>query len=185
VSNVRPPLRLIHDTGFPEKAVAANGQAETPGALLALRSCPNDKAVFSQSQTTEITMDDKYRQHGAFSWCELLTTDAESAKPFYSKLFNWSFERAPLPDREYNLVKYGGEQMGGIMTLPEQCQGMPPSWGVYVTVDDVDVTAKLAEEMGGKICVPPQDIPNVGRFSVLQDPQGAMLNIISYSKDCG
>lgn len=125
-------------------------------------------------------MDTKYRLHGAFSWCELLTTDAEAAQRFYGKLFNWTLEPAPMSDMEYNLVKYGGEQMGGIMKIPAHCEGMPPHWGVYVTVDDVDATAKLAEEMGGKVCLPPQDIPGVGRFCVLQDPQGAMISVITY-----
>ena len=123
-------------------------------------------------------MDTKYKLHGAFSWCELLTTDVAGAKDFYSKLFNWTLE--PAPNMEYTLVKYGGEQMGGIMAIPPTAEGMRPCWGVYVTVDDVDTTARLAVEMGGKVCVPPRDIPGVGRFCVLQDPQGAMINIITY-----
>lgn len=125
-------------------------------------------------------MDNKYTLHGAFSWCELLTTDVAEAKRFYSTLFGWTLEPAPMPGMEYTLVKYGGEQMGGIMSLPPGCEGMPPSWGVYVTVADVDATAKLAVEMGGKVLVPPQDIPQVGRFCVLQDPQGATIKAITY-----
>jgi predicted enzyme related to lactoylglutathione lyase len=125
-------------------------------------------------------MDNKYKLHGAFSWCELLTTDVPEAKRFYSKLFGWTLEPAPMPGMEYTLVKYGGEQMGGIMTMPPGCEGMPPSWGIYVTVADVDATAKLTVEMGGKVLVPPQDIPQVGRFCVLQDPQGATIKAITY-----
>jgi Predicted enzyme related to lactoylglutathione lyase len=125
-------------------------------------------------------MDNKYKLHGAFSWCELLTTDVAEAKRFYSKLFGWTLESAPMPGMEYTLVKYGGEQMGGIMTMPPGCEGMPPSWGIYVTVADVDATAKLTVEMGGKVLVPPQDIPQVGRFCVLQDPQGATIKAITY-----
>jgi predicted enzyme related to lactoylglutathione lyase len=128
----------------------------------------------------ESEMDTKYRQHGAFSWCELLTSDASEAKKFYGELFNWTLEPAPIADREYTLVKAGGEQMGGIMKIPPACEGMPANWGVYVTVDDVDASAKLAVELGGKVCMPPQDIPEVGRFCVLQDPQGAVVSIITY-----
>jgi uncharacterized protein len=125
-------------------------------------------------------MDNKYKLHGAFSWCELLTTDVPEAKRFYSKLFGWTLEPAPMPGMEYTLVKYGGEQMGGIMTMPPGCEGMPPSWGIYVTVADVDATTKLAVELGGKVLLPPQDIPQVGRFCVLQDPQGATIKAITY-----
>jgi predicted enzyme related to lactoylglutathione lyase len=132
--------------------------------------------------TEEKTMDSKFRLHGAFSWCELLTGDVAGAKDFYSRLFNWTLEPAPGPNAHYTLVKYGGEQMGGIMAIPPGAEGMRPAWGVYVTVDDVDTTAKLAVELGAKVCVPPCDIPEVGRFCVLQDPQGAMINVITYLK---
>jgi len=125
-------------------------------------------------------MDSKCNLHGAFSWSELLTTDADAAKRFYGKLFNWELEPAPVPGMEYTLVKYGGEQIGGIMNIPPAAEGMPPAWSVYVTVDDVEATAKLAVEMGGKILMQPHDIPNVGRFCVLQDPQGATINVITY-----
>jgi uncharacterized protein len=125
-------------------------------------------------------MDTRYQQHGAFSWCELLTSDADNAKNFYTKLFNWTLEPGPVPDMEYAIVKAGGEQMGGIMAIPPHAQGMPPCWGVYVTVDDVDATAQLAVEMGAKVCLGPHDIPKVGRFCTLQDPQGAIINIITY-----
>lgn len=80
----------------------------------------------------------------------------------------------------YTVVKAGGVGVGGIMAVLPQAQGMPPTWGCYVTVDDVDVTARMAEQLGGKLLVPPQDIPDVGRFCVIQDPQGAVINAITY-----
>jgi hypothetical protein len=66
------------------------------------------------------------------------------------------------------------------MAIPESATGMPPTWGVYVTVDNVDASAKLAVDLGGKVMIPPTDIPDVGRFAFLQDPQGATFSIISY-----
>ena len=65
------------------------------------------------------------------------------------------------------------------MPIPQQ--GMPPNWGTYVTVDDVDAVAKQAQQLGGKILVGPQDIPTVGRFCVIQDPQGAVIGAITYA----
>lgn len=127
-------------------------------------------------------MDTQYRLHGAFSWCELLTTDVAAAKEFYRRLFNWTLESAPAPNAHYTLVKCGGEQMGGMMALPPDAEGMRPAWGIYVTLDDVDATAKLAVELGAQVCVPPRDIQGVGRFCVLQDPQGAMIKVITYLK---
>jgi len=127
-------------------------------------------------------MDEQCNQHGAFSWCELMTTDVDAAKAFYGKLFGWGMEDMPMPEMTYTVVKAGGNGIGGIMAIPKQAQGMPPMWGAYVTVDDVDMTARTAEQLGAKLLVPPQDIPDVGRFCVIQDPQGATINAITYKK---
>jgi predicted enzyme related to lactoylglutathione lyase len=125
-------------------------------------------------------MNDPFKQHGTFSWCELMTTDAAAAKDFYTRLFGWETEDMSMPGMTYTVVKAGGSGIGGIMAIPENAKGMPPAWGAYVTVDDVDASAKIAEKLGAKICVPPTDIPDVGRFCVIQDPQGATLNMITY-----
>ncbi len=69
--------------------------------------------------------------------------------------------------------------MGGMLPMRgDQWQGVPPHWMIYVTVADCDERAKHAAEIGGKVCVPPTDIPNTGRFSVISDPQGAMFALI-------
>ena len=82
--------------------------------------------------------------------------------------------------RPYTVIKINDESVAGIMATPPQAQGMPPMWSIYITVEDVDATAKMAQELGGKVLVPPRDIPKVGRFCVIQDPQGAVLCPISY-----
>lgn len=125
-------------------------------------------------------MDQQFKQHGAFSWCELMTTDAGKAKAFYTRLFGWDTEEMTMPGMPYTVVKAGGKGIGGIMSMPQDAQGMPPMWGAYVTVDDVDATARTAEQLGAKLLVPPRDIPGVGRFCVIQDPQGAVISAITY-----
>lgn len=69
------------------------------------------------------------------------------------------------------------------MTIPPEAAGMPPTWGAYVTMDDVDARAGQAVDLGGRILVEPRDIPDVGRFCVIQDPQGATLSLITYVED--
>lgn len=127
-------------------------------------------------------MEEQFKQHGAFSWCELMTTDVDAAKAFYTKLFGWDTEDMSMPGMTYTVVKAGGKGIGGIMPIPEEAQAMPPKWGNYVTVDDVDLTAQTAEQLGAKLCMPPHDIPGVGRFCVIQDPQGAVICAITYIK---
>ena len=127
-------------------------------------------------------MADAVHQHGAFSWCELMTTDVEAAKQFYTQLLGWTTEDMPADGMTYTVVKAGGAEVGGMMPIPPQVTGAPPRWGAYVTVDDVDATARKAEELGAKTVVPLTDIANVGRFYSFQDPQGAVVSVISYNR---
>ena len=117
-------------------------------------------------------------RHGAFSWCELMTADVEAAKRFYTELLGWTTEE--VPGMSYTLVKTGDTGIGGIMAVPPQATGAPPQWGIYVIVDDVDATARKAQALGATTIVPLTDIPNVGRFYTFQDPQGAVISIITY-----
>ena len=127
-------------------------------------------------------MNDPFKTHGVFSWNELLTTDVQEAKRFYSSLFGWEFKDMDMGDMTYSVVRKGDSELAGIMPIPDQAAGAPPHWGAFVTVDDVDTVAKKVEALGGKILVPPQDVPTVGRFFLFQDPQGATLSAICYAK---
>ena len=111
---------------------------------------------------------------GYFCWNELVTTDVEAAKAFYGKLFGWT--TAPLMEG-YTLFNKdkGDRNAGGLMKTPQP--GMPAQWLAYVCVDDVDATAAQVAALGGKIKMPPMDIPTVGRIAVLSDPQGAAIGI--------
>ena len=72
-----------------------------------------------------------------------------------------------------------GRSIGGLMPMRgDTWEGAPPHWMIYVTVADCDERAQHAAEVGATICVPPTDIPNTGRFSVLTDSQGAVFSII-------
>ena len=87
-------------------------------------------------------MDEKLKKNGAISWSELTTSDVDAAKAFYGQLFDWSFEDAPMEEMTYTMVKANGEEVAGIMTIPPEAGQMPPAWGIYVTVDDVDAAAE-------------------------------------------
>jgi predicted enzyme related to lactoylglutathione lyase len=104
----------------------------------------------------------------------------EGAKRFYTALLGWTTELAPVEGVSYTLAKVGDEQVAGIMSTKCPSGDISPQWGVYISVDDVDVTARKAEELGGKVLLPTTDIPNIGRFSVLMDPQGVMFSVITY-----
>ena len=127
-------------------------------------------------------MEQAMKQHGAFSWNELMTSDVDGAKKFYSELLGWHMQDVPSCDMGYTMAKAGNTEVAGIMNISDDFSTMPPAWGSYVTVDNVDTQSALAEELGGKIILAPQDIPEVGRFAGISDPQGAILSLITYSK---
>lgn len=120
-------------------------------------------------------------QSGAFCWNELATQDLGTAKKFYTELLGWQLKESTAAGMAYNEIVVGSEHIGGIYQLTAECGGggdAPSHWMSYVAVDDVDAKAALAAELGGKVCVPPTDIPNVGRFCVITDPTGATLSLI-------
>ena len=127
-------------------------------------------------------MKDDFTTHGAFSWNELMTSDTAAAKKFYSSLFGWDIKDMDMGDMTYSVVRNRGNETAGMMAIPAEAHGAPPHWGAFVTVDDVDQTAAKVEALGGKILVPPRDVPGVGRFFLFQDPQGATLSAITYAQ---
>ena len=127
-------------------------------------------------------MDERFYEHGLFSWNELTTTDVEAAKKFYGELLGWETEDMPLKEVTYSVIKAKGYDIGGIMTMPPGIAGIPPRWLPYVTVDEVDLTVQQAKPLGAQVIVPPTDIPEVGRFAILKDPLGAEFAVITYPK---
>lgn len=114
---------------------------------------------------------------GTVVWNELRTTDAEAAAAFYSKALNVKASQAPAPMDFYRMIEVDGRGVAGIMPILPEMGPMPPHWSVFFAVDDVDQSASKAESLGGKVMAPPQDIPGIGRFAAIQDPQGAVFQI--------
>lgn len=112
-----------------------------------------------------------------FCWYELMTTDRKAAAAFYESVVGWRIQDADMPGMPYTLLCVGDTHVGGVMELPADARkaGMRSAWIGYVEVDDVDAYAKRVTQAGGAIHRPPDDIPSVGRFSIVADPQGAMI----------
>jgi predicted enzyme related to lactoylglutathione lyase len=107
-------------------------------------------------------------------WNELMTPDIETAREFYKGLFGWNLKVTP----EYTEISVGTTGVGGMMHITPEMQGMPTAWTPYICVADADATVEKIKSNGGKVYMGPHEIPNVGRFAVCADPQGAMFNII-------
>lgn len=112
---------------------------------------------------------------GRFVWYELVTNDPKPAEIFYKKVFGWDFEDFGNAQMPYTLVRAGDRRIAGIMPMPPDMRlgGCRSNWLGYVAVGDVDAMAEALMRAGGTIHKPPADIPTVGRFAVVSDPQGA------------
>lgn len=116
---------------------------------------------------------------GTFCWDELWTTDRKKAAEFYTGLFGWKTKDGDAgPAGVYTEWSNAGQPIGGMMEISPDMGPVPPNWLPYFMVEDCNATAETAGALGGKLFVPPTDIPNVGRFSVIADPQGAMFAIV-------
>ena len=125
---------------------------------------------------------DVFQTPGAFSWSDLMCPDPARAAEFYARLFGWAVDTMPMPGEPsatYRVLKVGEVAVAGLMATPQA--HIPPHWASYVTVADVDATVALAQSLGATVLMPPMEVPGVGRIATLQDPQGAVINVITYS----
>lgn len=128
------------------------------------------------------------RTAGSFGWNELATTDTASARAFYGALLGWTFDEMPMPGGggSYIIAKVGDQMVGGMFKMQgEQFKGIPPHWMGYITVSDVDGAAKRVPSLGGKVHMPPTDIPGVGRFCVISDSTGAHVSLMQWAPQAG
>jgi predicted enzyme related to lactoylglutathione lyase len=120
--------------------------------------------------------------HGRFVWYELTTTDADAAKAFYANVVGWGLRDASTPGADYTLFTAGEVPVAGLMGLPAEARkmGAQPRWTGYVGVDDVDAATDRLRHLGGAVYVPPTDVPDVSRFSIVADPQAATLALVKW-----
>lgn len=119
-------------------------------------------------------------RNNAFCWHGIITTDVEKAKAFYGEALGYSIVTAKMGDGEATMVAAANIPRAHI-SAPE-APGIPSHWDNYLRVDNVDATTKAAVSNGGKLVVPPTDIPP-GRFSVVTSPSGAMVSLFKEADD--
>ena len=119
-----------------------------------------------------------FGEPGAFCWAELNTRDRAKAIAFYTDVFGWGEKTSDGP-MQYTEFKVGDDSVAGMMELPAEVPAeVPPHWLVYFAVESVDAATAKAQELGGEVLAAPMDIPTTtNRFSVVRDPQGAVIGL--------
>lgn len=116
-----------------------------------------------------------------FIWYELMTSDMAAAETFYGKVVGWTPQHWGGNDMPYTLMNVGEVGVAGIMNIPDEAKAMgtPPMWLGYIHAADTDKTTEAIRKAGGKVYREPADIPEIGRFSVVADPQGASFLLMT------
>ena len=120
---------------------------------------------------------------GTVSWVELLTRDPRGAEPFYVEVFGWKAETDPDGDGgpTYTMFRLDDDQVAGMMMMPDEVPAeVPAYWSVYFGVEDLEATVARTTALGGSVIAPPMEAGG-GRFTVLEDPQGAVFGILGRS----
>jgi hypothetical protein len=119
---------------------------------------------------------------GTLCWADLSTPDPKSAGAFYAGLFGWQMILDEKDPSGYLHIKNGEQFIGGIPPAKHRQPGVPPHWLPYFMVDNVDAIAAKAKQAGANQCLPPMTMENVGRMSVIADPQGAVFAIFKSAR---
>ncbi len=124
-------------------------------------------------------------KHGDFVWYELMTPDPDVAQSFYGGLLGWEFEEAGFNGQDYRTFSTGDAQVGGILKLTDEMadHGGKPAWVGYVRVDDVPAAIDKVRNAGGHVFMEGGEVPDVGPFAMLADPDGAPFYVIDDRSD--
>ena len=116
---------------------------------------------------------------GPFIWHELVTSDQKKSGAFFCELLGWKAREVDAGKfGTYTLFQKEGQDVAGMMNPTPDTPSDDSYWHSYIAVEDVDRCAKRASELGGKLLVPPQEIPDVGRVCIVSDPMGAVTHLI-------
>ena len=123
-----------------------------------------------------------FSEPGALCWAELSTTDTAAATDFYSALFGWSasVNRSPT-GADYTMFSIEGRPACGMLEIQPEWGDVPPNWSIYIGTEDLDAAIENAKAMGGNSFMPIMEVPNIGRFTMLQDPQGSHFTLMEFA----
>lgn len=136
-------------------------------------------ATFSVWQPNESIGSYLVNEHGSLMWNELQTSDTAASEDFYGRIFGWTAQTTDMPTGPYTSFMLDDKPVAGMMKIQPEWGPVPPNWSIYFAVDDCDAAVEKATTLGGSTAMEPMEVPEAGRFALLQDPQGAMFFVMS------
>lgn len=172
-----------------EKAISLGGKALVgpmsigeAGDMAVIASPSGESFALWKSQNNSKDEPEQYSV-GKIGWRELLTHDVQKSKDFYKNLFGYTIKESDMgPMGMYYEFQIEGETVSGMMAMPQEADHAPSHWGIYFNTDNHDETAQKIQNLKGEQISKTLDVPEVGRMSVVKDPQGAYFNIIQFER---
>jgi predicted enzyme related to lactoylglutathione lyase len=136
-------------------------------------------APFSVWQAGTMRGADIFDVPGALTWSELVTRDVEGSAAFYGAVFGWVARESSMSGMDYIVWEHDGRPIAGMQPMDgdEWPDDLPPHWMLYFAVADCDDSAAYVQSLGGRIVQPPTTLP-IGRYAVVEDPQGGTFSIL-------
>jgi uncharacterized protein len=137
-------------------------------------------AVFGVWQAKEHIGAELATEPGTLTWNENLTPDPERSANFYEQVFGYEVQEADMGGAQpYRVLQVEGKGIAGMLPLTPEMGPMPPNWTSIFGVEDTDAAVAKVRDLGGQVLVEPFDIPEVGRYAVVQDPVGAVFGVLA------
>ena len=117
---------------------------------------------------------------------EIPAKSVEALKSFYEAVLGWKILKAPIPGTDYWIIQTVPTDDNGMLQRPGVNGGlyprtpdMPGATQVnYISVENIDEYIDKALTAGGKIIVSKQQIPKIGSFAIVADPEGNAFGLI-------
>nr|MDJ0791546.1 VOC family protein [Acidimicrobiia bacterium] len=123
------------------------------------------------------------REPGTLLWNELQTDDLDAAADFYADVFGWKTQVSEMENGPYTTFLLGEAAVAGMMEIQPEWGPVPPNWSIYLEVENTDEAVETVKKLGGKQEMPVMEVPEAGRFALIQDPQGAYLYVMQVPRD--
>ena len=141
-------------------------------------------ASFNMWQAKESIGSYLTREPGTLLWNELQTDDLEAAADFYADVLGWQTQATEMENGSiYTSFMLGEASVAGMMEIQPDWGPVPPNWSIYLEVEDADAAVEATKKLGGKQEMPVMEVPEAGRFVLIQDPQGAYLYVMAPPRD--
>ena len=118
----------------------------------------------------------KPKNLGTIAWTDLTVPDAEGLREFYSRVAGWTSDPVSMGEySDFNMIPVGGsEPVAGICHARGVNAELPPTWMIYIVVENLEESLAACRDGGGEVILGPKGMGPGSAYAVIRDPAGAV-----------